>query len=582
MVKVKVKVLVLLMLVAGAGLFPAFSQAVIPYPLVGSASGQFSVTVNGTPVPVNIWDDIHYVHFAFSGTANIEVSNLNPQRIDNFKISPKWYNINGTKSGNKLSFSMNQPAKLVIDIDPTSWTSPVLSTATDQSKVTPCYWLFVFAEALEQDPPALGAPGVFNAKSGVSAALTSASGYPGGGVAYFPKGTYLLNRQNVPGNLTIYLEPGAFIKNGGNRPLVIENQDNVKIKGRGHIQAGGTVMEPYKLDNFVIEDVIMRQTKNEQWAMVPRYLKNSRISGIKILTPRAYARDGMDPDNCDDMTIENCLVYSGDDAICIKAANDRRGYTHVPQTPTGSRRLVIRNNVLMSRWTPMKYGSEINDNVPIEDFVWENNTVLSGNIGILLMNKGSSVFKNIVFRNNHIEYLKGSTFLMVEPTGGLDMDVENLTVTQAKSLVVKGVGTHVRFYNLRVGGRAINSRADLQALGVNVKIENAVVEFYNTLSVQMPQPGGSASASGSLYGFQLTPNPFSGYVRINPTGLTSAHPEGEIPFSVFNSLGQMIDELTWYPGYTLTWMPKNKRAGMYWIVMEAGRRRIAEKIIYLK
>lgn len=473
----------------GAGLQTTVEATVIPYPLVGGVSGQYSVTVNGTQVPVNIWDDIHYAHFAFSGSAAVEVTNKDPQQIDQYTISPKRLGIQATVSGDKLSFTLNEPRKLILDIEPANWVSPSLSTMNGDprfTKVTPTKLLFIFAEPLETDPPMLGDPGVFDVNAqGVASAISAASNFSGGGVAYFPTGSYSLSLVNVPSNVTIYLEPGAFIESGSNRPFVIENSSNVRIMGRGTLQARGTVLEPYKLTDFVIQDVILRNTWNEQWCFVPRYLSNALVSNVKVLTPRAYARDGIDPDNSSDLTIENSFVYSGDDSLCIKAGNDRRGYTHEPQQAIGSARIIVRNNIFWTWWSAMKLGYEIDDGVPITDITFENNVVVYAKMGITLTTIQNSPITNVIFRNNHIEKTD-SNFLHIENGGDLEnLVIENLVVDSVRGISVSGSGsvpedTTVNFVNLEVAGQPINSLEDLQNLGAGVNVSNAIINFSNS------------------------------------------------------------------------------------------------------
>lgn len=117
----------------------------ITYPTseLSQPSSTYSVTVNGQPIVAEKYNSVSYVHFAFAGIANIEITAK--ENIEKYTLSPKRYNLKSTNNGNKISFSIAVPRKMILH----------QVNALEEK-------LFIFADPLEDSPPALGQPNVKN------------------------------------------------------------------------------------------------------------------------------------------------------------------------------------------------------------------------------------------------------------------------------------------------------------------------------------------------------------------------------------------------------------------------------------
>ncbi|ERM99467.1 hypothetical protein AMTR_s00131p00115550 [Amborella trichopoda] len=82
------------------------------------------------------------------------------------------------------------------------------------------------------------------------------------------------------------------------------------------------------------------------WTFHPYDCKNVVVSGITILAPlfEAPNTDGIDPDSCENMLIENSYISVGDDGIAIKSGWDQYGIAY----GRPSVNITIRNVVLRS------------------------------------------------------------------------------------------------------------------------------------------------------------------------------------------------------------------------------------------
>jgi hypothetical protein len=189
------------------------------------------------------YNSLSYVYFAFAGIANIEITAK--ENIKKYTLSPKRYNLKSTNNGNKISFSIAVPRKIILH----------QVNALEEK-------LFIFADPLEDSPPALGQPNVKNiidygvhrtGKSDATKIIQQAVNDVSAklGVLYFPPGIYKIKQLNLKSNMTIYLAGGAVLEatkeinpSYGQGLISIENVNNVKIMGRGTIKGNGSYWRP--------------------------------------------------------------------------------------------------------------------------------------------------------------------------------------------------------------------------------------------------------------------------------------------------------------------------------------------------
>ncbi|GAB4853678.1 hypothetical protein Ancab_017868 [Ancistrocladus abbreviatus] len=111
------------------------------------------------------------------------------------------------------------------------------------------------------------------------------------------------------------------------------------------------------------------------WTLHPYDCKNVTIQNLTILAPilEAPNTDGIDPDSCEDMVIEDCYISVGDDAIAIKSGWDQYGIAY----GRPSLNILIRNLVVRSMVSAgISIGSEMSggiSNVTVENvLVWSS------------------------------------------------------------------------------------------------------------------------------------------------------------------------------------------------------------------
>ena len=214
----------------------------------------------------------------------------------------------------------------------------------------------------------------------------------GGGAVVFPAGTYLSGTIVLKTNVTLQIESGAILRGSPNLKdypahipalrsftdtytdkslIYAENVENVSIVGRGMIDGqGGSFKGPYKVRPYLIRFVNSRNIQVQDVAIhdapmwVQHYLgcEHVAIRGVTVRSRVNANNDGIDIDSCNSVRISDCDIWSGDDAIVLKATTDRP-----------CRDVVVANCVLSSACNALKLGTESNGG--FENIVISNCTI---------------------------------------------------------------------------------------------------------------------------------------------------------------------------------------------------------------
>ncbi len=201
----------------------------------------------------------------------------------------------------------------------------------------------------------------------------------GGGTVLFPPGRYLSGGFDLKSNVTLRFERGATLLGSTNladyplrRPafrsytdnytekslIYAEKAENIAICGEGRLDGQGAAFKgPYKVRPYMIRIVECRGvtvtgvTIADSPMWVQHYLAcdNVMIRGIRVHSRVNQNNDGIDIDCSDRVTISDCEITSGDDAIVLKSTADR---------PT--RNVVIANCILSTACNALKLGTESN------------------------------------------------------------------------------------------------------------------------------------------------------------------------------------------------------------------------------
>lgn len=180
----------------------------------------------------------------------------------------------------------------------------------------------------------------------------------GGGVLRVPAGEYPTGSVELKSNMTLEVEEGATLRflsgfeyypltelefegipGPAYRPCVFaRGAENVKLTGRGTLDGQGSFWWKHHLEktlphprpylicftdcrNVTVEQLTL--TNSPCWTVHPLKCSDTVIRDLLIRNPAVSPNtDGIDPDSCTGVLIENCVIDVGDDCIAIKAGTE--------------------------------------------------------------------------------------------------------------------------------------------------------------------------------------------------------------------------------------------------------------------
>ncbi|SEO63755.1 Glycosyl hydrolases family 28 [Amphibacillus marinus] len=230
----------------------------------------------------------------------------------------------------------------------------------------------------------------------------------GGGIVDCPAGTYLCDSIELKSHVFLNLLPGAKIQGSKdvagynlNYLVYAENACHTGIIGYGEINEGDTFWQEEKDLN---QNVLWRKgwgevaayyrkstprpqglicfenckqvrvhnislTNSPRWTLHLLSCDDVSIHGVTINNPLYGPNtDGIDIDGSQNVTVSDCRIYTGDDAIVIKTTGEKNYNTPV-------RNITVTNCVLTTTCNAFKIGTETLNS--IENVVFTNSVVHS-------------------------------------------------------------------------------------------------------------------------------------------------------------------------------------------------------------
>ena len=304
----------------------------------------------------------------------------------------------------------------------------------------------------------------------------------GGGIVIVPAGRFITGTIILKSNTTLKLEKGAVLigstnpkdyiqnmpkyaslrTNGRTCQLIYsENQENISIIGDGMIDGQGAafkvqqtidgesdagITRPHLIQMISCKNVRIEgiDLKNSG-AWMQHYLgcDNLQIKGIRVSNFCNVNNDGIDIDGCHDVTISDCIVSSGDDAIVLKATGLR-----------SCQNVVISNCILHTFSSAIKLGTE----------------TTGGFQNISVSNIAISPVTNVGFKyNDPVGYT--AIALMIVDGGTLEnVNISNIVVSEISCPI---------FINLGNRGRKYKPDAEVPPVG---KIKNVMISNVTAVS----------------------------------------------------------------------------------------------------
>ena len=368
-----------------------------------------------------------FVRIPYNGSSidiNIKVRDFEFKNTD-WTISPKSYNLNGIKSGNSLSFSINRLGYVVVIF------------RQNQDFTKRIVLLFEKPEFIPEnrvdivDTYGVDNTGNKNETSKIQKALDEISGSRK--VLYFPPGVYKTFTLQFRSNSQIYLAKNARIladdstlshyisddETGINRFLLIKNIENLSISGLGTLDGNGTqilavshaelpknikeirLLFIYNSKNININGVLLKDSARWNTHILKSEsvsFRHCKLMNNPIENKYLGSLDGWDPDSSSDILIESCFGWAGDDAVAIKCTGHGSPLGKVPNAEN----ITVRDNVFLTKKSGLKIGTETFCS-KMQNILFDNNDIIESDRVMGINVRDGAIVQDVVFRDNHAE-----------------------------------------------------------------------------------------------------------------------------------------------------------------------------------
>ncbi|HEY0812350.1 MAG TPA: glycosyl hydrolase family 28 protein [Pseudonocardia sp.] len=220
---------------------------------------------------------VHCAAFAGSGAVPVRVEVSDP--ITSVQVSPASLGVAATVDGSSARFTLPHSTKVIVFV------------VTAAGALDPLYLL---VDEPEVDPPTSSTPNV----------------------QYFAAGTHDAGEITLTDGGAVYLAAGALVTGR----VVADGAKNLSVGGRGILRGPDDHDSVIRLNNctgVTVEGISVRN---------PFGVWTSLFDGCTNVTARnlsvfsfAVNGDGIDPVGCTNVTIDKCLISTGDDCIAIKS-----------------------------------------------------------------------------------------------------------------------------------------------------------------------------------------------------------------------------------------------------------------------
>lgn len=284
-----------------------------------------------------------------------------------------------------------------------------------------------------------------------------------GGTVIVPEGTYLTGSIRLRDNVMLYLSEGAVLKGSGDMGdyqkleigfyalVIAEGIENTGISGPGTIDGNGAAKaftgydkraektRPvpvyfYQCDNVIVKDISL--INSPVWVQRYHQCTDLRISNLNVSSNTNAQNDGLDLVDCRNVVLSDCVIDSGDDALCLKSESTGQECANI----------TISNCILSTHCNAIKFGTASMGG--FRNIAISNCTVSpsahdhvhhgwrSGLTGIALEMVDGGVMDNVSISNMNIEGVMAPLFIRL---GRRTAPADSLRPSQLKNITISGI-----------------------------------------------------------------------------------------------------------------------------------------------
>ena len=250
--------------------------------------------------------------------------------------------------------------------------------------------------------------------------------------------------------------------------IYAEREENIALAGSGTIDGQGKLFPAQKGDDggrpYLIRFSECRHVRvsgltlrdSARWLSHYLACEDVNIEGVTIRSRIRENRDGMDIDSCNGVKIANCDIYTGDDAIVLKAT-----------TSQPCRNVMVTNCTLSSTASALKLGTESQGG--FADVTFNNCTVYDTRDGVSIEEVDGGICERVSVANISMRNVKVPIFVRLgnranplpgQPKPGMgrmrDITIMDIQATEAGNIgcSITGLPEHpvenVTLNNIRI------------------------------------------------------------------------------------------------------------------------------------
>ncbi|MBQ0734667.1 glycoside hydrolase family 28 protein [Aquimarina celericrescens] len=269
------------------------------------------------------------------------------------------------------------------------------------------------------------------------------------GKVIIPKGKFYTGSLTLGPNMTLQLNEGAELIASSNMQnysgpnfIFAPDADNLTIRGKGVINGNGESFfdEQWNYDQRPRPWIVIQDAKNvsvsgitlvnsPSHCLVFNFCEDVAVDSLTIKNhPRSPNTDGIDIINSKNILITNCIISTGDDAICIK--NKRSSKYFENEALNRSRyteNILVKNCILESDDAALKLGT--GSSYHTRNCSFQDVRIKNSRYGIALFMMDGGIYSDLSFKNITIK------------TGGRQKDEYGIFVDTHRRDSLSAIGT---------------------------------------------------------------------------------------------------------------------------------------------
>lgn len=131
-----------------------------------------------------------------------------------------------------------------------------------------------------------------------------------------------------------------------------------RVFGEGHFLRPNFI-QVIGCNNVLIEGISIENSP--MWGVNPVLCTNVTVRGVEV-SGEFNNNDGCNPENCNDVLIEQCRFEVGGDGVAVKSGRNRDGW-ELKEMGMPAQNMVIRDNVFVSGASGIAFGSEMSGDI---------------------------------------------------------------------------------------------------------------------------------------------------------------------------------------------------------------------------